>query len=371
VLGSLDERAKQHDGAATALMADVCQPLKLLIKETTQKRQDHIKEVVAQRAELDKHVINFDKVRVTQQWRWASAAPYFAFARYSTQKLTLTSFILLPPLRHHPKLQRRKVYDKVEKEAEKAKIQLKKYEENPAQQKKVSLHNLHACPSCTWLHLTPTLQSQIEPARREFAKKAMGREEAERVLDQVRLFTGPLCAPPLKPHHIAVCVFGIALPSHLYLPTPSHPQHLSELNRERIVHYHTTMPNLFDQMQAADEYRAMSVVNTMSQMLRTLENAAAAEGRALASANAACQSFDKVGGEVDQYPCLSTHSAPSSYIVFTYFLSGARQRGNVEALPQRRSTARQSYHRAAKPQPRIAHCERTLAKDGAPHCLGR
>lgn len=63
VLGSIDERAKQHDGAATALMADVCQPLKLLVKETTQKRQDHIKEIVAQRAELDKHALNFDKVR--------------------------------------------------------------------------------------------------------------------------------------------------------------------------------------------------------------------------------------------------------------------------------------------------------------------
>lgn len=191
VLSGLEERSKQHDAAATALMADVCQPLKLLVKETTQKRQDHLKEVALQRAELDKHVATFDK--------------------------------------------RRKVYDKVEKEAEKAKIQLKKYEENPAQQKKV------------------------EPARRDFAKKAIGREEAERVLDQ----------------------------------------HLSELNRERIVHYHTTMPNLFDQMQAADEYRAMSVVNAMSQMLRTLEHASTTEARAIAAANETCQQFDKANDSAE------------------------------------------------------------------------
>lgn len=41
------------------------------------------------------------------------------------------------------------------------------------------------------LHLIPLLARvparQVDPSRREFAKKAIGREEAERVLEQVRL----------------------------------------------------------------------------------------------------------------------------------------------------------------------------------------
>lgn len=61
------------------------------------------------------------------------------------------------------------------------------------------------------------------------------------------------------------------------------------------MHYYTTMPAIFDHMQAADEHRAMSVVGAMQQMLRTFENAAAAEGRAVAHAVEVCQSFDKVG----------------------------------------------------------------------------
>lgn len=62
LLATVEERAKQHDLIADALMAEVCQPLKQLVKDATQTRHDNLRDVAAQRAELDKHVAAFDKV---------------------------------------------------------------------------------------------------------------------------------------------------------------------------------------------------------------------------------------------------------------------------------------------------------------------
>jgi len=135
-------------------------------------------------------------------------------------------YLITPP---PPSQQRKKVYDKVEKEAEQAKYALKRVEDTPGQSKKV------------------------DPARREFAKRAKAREEAERILEQ----------------------------------------DLRLLNNERTSHYYTVMPAIFDRMQAADEQRAEAVVGSFRQMLSTFKNAANAEHQALTSAEQACFAFDK------------------------------------------------------------------------------
>lgn len=176
-------------------MADVCQPLKLLVKETTQKRQDHLKEVALQRAELDKHVATFDKVR--RRPSVGHRGPFISFLQTETQTLFFHSAA--------PQSVRQggKGGGKGQDSAEKVRGEPGAAEEGvwrwpwPGASSPFvfsfavlcAFFSLMECAAASFPRVC-----QVEPARRDFAKKAIGREEAERVLDQVRADSAPAAA---------------------------------------------------------------------------------------------------------------------------------------------------------------------------------
>eukprot|EP00050_Salpingoeca_kvevrii_P011249 m.13930 g.13930 ORF g.13930 m.13930 type:complete len:394 (+) comp3332_c0_seq1:40-1221(+) len=81
-LTAVDDVASSHESASSALLADVCSPLKQLIKARTSERNDLLHEAAKLRAELAKAMSNYDKAKKRHEKTEKDAeAAYQAFEK--------------------------------------------------------------------------------------------------------------------------------------------------------------------------------------------------------------------------------------------------------------------------------------------------
>jgi hypothetical protein len=119
-------------------------------------------------------------------------------------------------------LQARKAYDKVEQQAMVAKVAFEKMETNDATSRKKVRPHVFALtdhpPEKAACHM------QVEAARRDYATKAQGREDAERQLREVTLASPPPPVAPWPRHAVLLCgnerAIGLVWLTHAFACVP-------------------------------------------------------------------------------------------------------------------------------------------------------
>ncbi|EGD73419.1 hypothetical protein PTSG_05118 [Salpingoeca rosetta] len=199
LVDSVNNIATHHGNLSTSLAAEVCQPLKQLVKEKTHEKDEHAKHYHKNEASLQKEFQAFEKSK--------------------------------------------KVYDKIDKEAESAKASFEKLERSESANRK-----------------------KVDLSRREYASKAKAREEGQRTLADA----------------------------------------LDKLNRARTAHYYTEQRDVINAVQAMDEARNEAAVGNMLLMTDLYFALHKEEHTALTRAADACKQFNKDSDSQDLQRALAT-----------------------------------------------------------------